>query len=58
MTLLDAVRAAGNYSGALDAAIAHFGADSGTIHMLEADGLLHLKAASKGLPDAVIALFR
>ena len=58
MSLVDAVRAAGNYSEALELTIAHFRADSGTIHMLEADGLLHLKAASKGLPDAVLAIVR
>jgi len=56
MSLVDAVRAANSYSEALDLTIAHFQADSGTIHMLEPDGLLHLKAASKGLPDAVLAI--
>jgi len=58
MSLVDAVRAAGSYSEALDLTIAHFQADSGTIHVLESDGLLHLKAASKGLPDAVLAIVR
>ena len=52
MSLVDAVRAAGSYSQALELTIAHFRAESGTIHMLEADGLLHLKAASRGLPEA------
>ena len=58
MSLVDAVRAAGSYSEALALTIAHFRADSGTIHILEPDGLLHLKAASKGLPDAVLAIVR
>jgi len=58
MSLVDAVRAAGSYSEALELTIAHFRADSGTIHILEPDGLLHLKAASKGLPDAVLAIVR
>src|SRR5437868_7085415 len=58
MSLPDAVRGAGSYSDALDLTIAHFRADSGTVHMLEADGLLHLKAASKGLPEAVLAIVR
>jgi len=58
MSLVDAVRGAGSYSEALDLTIAHFRADSGTIHMLEADGLLHLKAASRGLPEAVLAIVR
>ena len=58
MNFMDAIRAAGSYSEALDLTIAHFHADSGTIHMLEADGALHLKAASKGLPEAVLAAVR
>ena len=58
MSLLDTVRAVGNYSEALDLTIAHFGADSGTVHMLGSDGLLHLKAASKTLPEAVLAIVR
>jgi len=58
MTLPEQVRAAGDYSAALSAIIEHFGADSGTIHMLEPDGVLHLKAASKGLPEAVLAVVR
>src|SRR5712692_605229 len=58
MSLLDRVRAAGSYSEALDLTIAHFRADSGTIHMLESDGVLHLKAASQGLPEPVLAAVR
>jgi L-methionine (R)-S-oxide reductase len=58
MSLVDSVRSAGSYSEALELTIAHFSADSGTIHMLEVDGLLHLKAASKGLPEAVLAIVR
>jgi L-methionine (R)-S-oxide reductase len=58
MSLIDQVRAANDYSTALQAIISHFQADSGTIHMLESDGVLHLKAASKGLPEAVLAAVR
>jgi L-methionine (R)-S-oxide reductase len=58
MRLVEQIRAADSYSQALDVTIAHFGADSGTIHMLEPDGLLHLKAASKGLPEAVLKIVR
>jgi L-methionine (R)-S-oxide reductase len=58
MSLIEEIHAATNYSAALSAIIAHFHADSGTIHMLEADGVLHLKAASKGLPEAVLAAVR
>ena len=32
-----------------------FGADSGTVHFLKEDGLLHLAAATGGLPEAVLA---
>jgi L-methionine (R)-S-oxide reductase len=58
MTLLEQVRGAKGYSEALSAIISHFHADSGTIHMLESDGVLHLKAASEGLPEVVLAAVR
>src|SRR5205085_4962659 len=58
MSLIEQIRAAGSYSDALALAVAHFRADSGTIHMLQPDGLLHLKAASEGLPEAVLAIVR
>jgi signal transduction protein with GAF and PtsI domain len=58
MSLIEQVRGAKNYSEALSAIIAHFHADSGTIHMLESDGVLHLKAASDGLPEVVLAAVR
>lgn len=34
------------------------GADSGTIHFLGDDGLLHLAAASPGMPSAVLAVIQ
>ena len=43
---------------ALEATLQHFAADSGTVHMLEADGVLHLKAASRGIPEVAIERFR
>src|SRR6266702_1371681 len=58
VSLIDQLHAATDYSSALHSIIAHFRADSGTIHMLESDGVLHLKAASKGLPEAVLAIVR
>jgi L-methionine (R)-S-oxide reductase len=58
MSLIDQVRASTDYTSALHSIIAHFRADSGTIHMLESDGILHLKAASHGLPEAVLAAVR
>jgi L-methionine (R)-S-oxide reductase len=42
---------------ALAAAVAAFGADSGTVHLLGEDGHLHL-AASHGIPDVVLNLVR
>src|SRR5271169_3193275 len=58
MSLLEQVCEAKSFSEALSAIIVHFHADSGTIHMLESDGLLHLKAASQGLPEVVLAAVR
>jgi L-methionine (R)-S-oxide reductase len=58
MSIIDDVGSASNLDDALARIIAHFKADSGTIHLVEADGLLHLKAASKGLPEAVLNMVR
>ena len=41
-------------ASSIEEIVRRFGADSGTIHMLEADGLLHLKAATAGIPEAVL----
>ena len=41
----------------LESIIAEFKADSGTIHMLEDDGVLHLKAAH-GVPEFVLNIVR
>lgn len=43
---------------ALGLALEQFQADSGTIHLLETDGLLHLKAASQGMPAQVLETVR
>lgn len=43
---------------ALARIIAQMQADSGTIHLLGADGLLHLEAASAGMPEAVLAVIK
>jgi L-methionine (R)-S-oxide reductase len=58
MSLIDQVRASTDYTAALHSIMVYFRADSGTIHMLESDGVLHLKAASQGLPEAVLAAVR
>lgn len=44
----------GDYREALGEIVARFAADSGTIHLLGDDGLLHLAAASEGLPPQVL----
>ena len=38
----------------LEEVVKRFGADSGTIHLIEEDGLLHLKAATDGIPEVVL----
>ncbi|MDQ4061874.1 MAG: GAF domain-containing protein [Pseudomonadota bacterium] len=55
MTISARIAKAETYEDALASIVSHFGADSGTIHMLAEDGLLHLKAATHGLPEAVLA---
>jgi L-methionine (R)-S-oxide reductase len=37
------------------AIVRHMKADSGTIHLVGADGLLHLQAATPGFPEVVMA---
>jgi L-methionine (R)-S-oxide reductase len=53
-----AVGAGVGWPDALGRILERFGADSGTIHLLEADGLLHLKAASAGIPPVVLETVR
>ncbi len=43
---------------ALSRIVDDFAADSGTVHFLGEDGLLHLAAASAGIPDTVLAMIR
>lgn len=47
-----------NDKDALARIVAAIGADSGTIHYLADDGLLHLEAASEGMPAAVLAMIQ
>ncbi|MBM3774521.1 MAG: GAF domain-containing protein [Acidobacteria bacterium] len=62
MTLPERVQEALERGGGLEEAlgliIARFGAEGGTIHMLEPDGLLHLQAASRGMPAVVLDAVR
>jgi L-methionine (R)-S-oxide reductase len=57
MNLLDRIHStltAGNLQEVLRLTIEHFRADTGTIHLLESDGVMHLKAASAGIPEPVL----
>lgn len=57
MRFLDQIQpalSAGQLQEVLRLTLAHFHADTGTIHLLEADGVLHLKAASAGIPEPVL----
>jgi L-methionine (R)-S-oxide reductase len=57
-TIPDSILSASSLDGALAEIIRHFAAESGTVHLLEADGLLHLKAASDGIPEFVLQTVR
>jgi len=55
--LADIERAVSNgveWNEALTRILTRFAADSGTIHVLGDDGVLHLKAASAGIPPVVL----
>src|SRR5207237_7531477 len=57
MSFLEQVKsaaAAGNLQEVLRLTMENFRADTGTIHLLEADGVLHLQAASPGIPEPVL----
>lgn len=58
MTTEDDPTAPQEASAALARIASDFAADSGTIHFLGDDGVLHLAAASAGLPDNVLAIIR
>ncbi len=38
--------------------VRHFGADSGTLHLLGEDGWLHLRAATPGIPPPVLQVIQ
>ena len=57
MNFLDKIHSAldaGSLQEVLRLTMEHFHADTGTIHLLESDGVLHLKAASAGIPEPVL----
>jgi GAF domain-containing protein len=55
---IDTLGAEGRWDDSLTRILQHFAADSGTIHLLGADGLLHLTAASRGIPQVVLDTVR
>jgi GAF domain-containing protein len=57
MSILDRIHSAlsaDNLQEVLRLTMEQFGAETGTIHLLESDGVLHLKAASAGIPEPVL----
>ncbi|HUQ93885.1 MAG TPA: GAF domain-containing protein [Bryobacteraceae bacterium] len=54
---LETTLAAGGLTRALELTIRELHAESGTIHRMEADGVLHLKASS-GIPESVLDIVR
>jgi L-methionine (R)-S-oxide reductase len=55
---IEALARARNWDLTLARTIEHFAAESGTIHLLGSDGLLHLAAASRGIPEIVLGTIR
>ena len=49
---------AGDWAGVLSRVVSQLSADSGTIHLMGDDGLLHLAAASAGIPAVVLETVR
>jgi L-methionine (R)-S-oxide reductase len=58
MDMVAQIRAAKEPAEALNCIVRGFGADTGTLHLLESDGLLHLKAFSGEFPPPVLAVIR
>ncbi|MGA7324618.1 MAG: GAF domain-containing protein [Rhodomicrobium sp.] len=58
MTLEQDIAGSASASDALDIIVRHFAADSGTIHVLGEDGLLHLLAIRGEFPESVLAAIR
>jgi len=58
MDIIAKIQEAGELSDALGCVVEAFGADTGTLHLLENDGLLHLKALSGHFPPPVLAVIR
>lgn len=56
MDIVAKVKQARELSEALGFVVRGFGADTGTLHFLESDGLLHLKASNGNFPPPVLAV--
>ena len=52
------IGAAKELSEALGCVVRHFAADTGTLHLLEKDGMLHLKALTGQFPPSVLAIIQ
>ena len=57
-TLPEKLTQCDSIDAALSLILSEFAADSGTIHMIGDDGALHLKAASRGIPEVVLNIVR
>lgn len=58
MDVIAEIRKAKQLSEALDCVVHGFGAETGTLHIVESDGLLHLKATSGVFPPPVLAIIQ
>jgi L-methionine (R)-S-oxide reductase len=58
MDVIARVREAKELSEALACVVRGFGADTGTLHLLGDDGLLHLKASNGHFPPPVLAVIQ
>jgi len=58
MNLTAKIRAAKELSDALGCIVREFHAETGTLHLLEEDGLLHLKALSGDFPPPVLTVIQ
>ena len=56
--MIESLRATSDAGERLALIIQHFGCDSGAMHMLGEDGMLHLKANGPGMPDFVLEKIR
>jgi len=58
LTEVQAAAARSDHAAALRAVLAHFGADGGTIHLLQDDGDLHLAANHPRMPEPLLEKIR